>query len=83
MDVQLTIPIRVVYAVYGADRCSPVVLCEWSPSGFFVRGTNQPNYGEIVIPLDPISAIRMGLVTAQQLGFSDAVQATLSLLLKP
>ncbi len=78
--------IEVGYVVYKWRNYFNGFLFDISPSGFTNRRQFTPTginyYGGIVIPMDPITAIHLGLVTAEELGMpnSDFVQAALHII---
>lgn len=50
------------------------------PGTFFL--INQLDYNTIHIPIDPLTAIAMGMVTAEQLGYPPGILAAFNLLSK-
>lgn len=47
-----------------------------SPSGFYSkRPYSGPNMNQLVIPIDPLTALRLNLVTIDELQISPAMQA--------
>jgi hypothetical protein len=73
-------PIKVQYVILDVTGC-PRSVWDLSPSGFIKSGESYPDtYGAVMIPIDPVTALRLNLATAQELGVSDAFASTLALL---
>jgi hypothetical protein len=72
-------PLKVQYVILDASGC-PRKVFDLTQSGLQLTGEYVDTYGAVMIPIDPVTALRLKLATAEELGVSDAFASTLALL---
>jgi hypothetical protein len=73
------VTVKVRYAILDQSGC-PRKLYDLTPSGFVSSASYAATYNTIIVPIDPVTALRLKLATPQELGVSDAFASTLALL---
>jgi hypothetical protein len=84
MQINLNIPLEVRHVVYKWGNGNGGFFFEESPSGFYGK---VPFYGCapigmtcILVPIDPLTAIALMLVSPEELGYPEGILAAFNLL---